>query len=74
MQNTPQTNPILPQRILEQPIVCAECGLQVTSSQVADECELCGAPRCRACAAEAGDQTGAKLSGGYVCSSCATAD
>ncbi len=74
MQNTPHMEPIPIQHILEQPIVCAECGLQMTSRQVADECELCGAPRCRACATAAGDQTGTKLSGGYVCSTCATAD
>lgn len=55
------------QHILEQPVLCAECGLQIGSNQLADECDLCGAPRCRACATEAGDS----LDGRYICSACA---
>jgi len=48
-------------------MICAECGLQIGQNQLADECELCGAPRCRACAAAAGDN----LAAPYICSACA---
>ena len=54
-------------RIMEQPKVCAECGLEMSAGQIADECEMCGAPRCRDCAAGAGDS----LDGHYICSACA---
>ncbi len=67
MTDTPQPNIKPPQHILEQPMICAECGLQIGSDQLADECEICGAPRCRACAAAAGDQ----LADPYICSDCA---
>jgi hypothetical protein len=58
------------QRIVEPPFICAECGMQITSAQIADECEMCGSPRCRTCAAEAGDS----IEGHYICSSCAAED
>ncbi len=70
MTETPQPNINLPQRILEQPMVCAECGLQMRSDQLADECELCGAPRCRSCASAAGGAFAAP----YICSACAAED
>ena len=71
MQNIPHPDTVVPQRIFEQPLMCAECGLPIGTNQMADECELCGAPRCRACAAEAGDQARADSSSGYICSTCA---
>jgi predicted Zn-ribbon and HTH transcriptional regulator len=78
MQNTPQNTPRLdngiPQHLLEQPAVCAECGLQVSTQQIADTCDLCGAPRCRSCASQAGDPADAIHAGGYICSSCAAED
>ena len=64
IQPTAQT----PQRMLAQPVICAECGLQVDRSQITDECELCGAPRCRACATAAGTTRMMP----YICSACAT--
>lgn len=78
MQNMPQNTPHLdsgiPQHLLEQPTVCAECGLQVNTQQLADTCDLCGAPRCRSCAIQTGDQADALHTGGYICSSCAAED
>lgn len=71
MQNTPYPESDIPERIFEQPTICAECGLQISASQRADECDLCGAPRCRACANQAGDGTSASAPGGYICSACA---
>lgn len=70
MSDTPQTNINVPRHILEQPMLCAECGLQIRSDQLADECELCGAPRCRACAGAAGGS----LTAPYICSACADED
>lgn len=66
----------IPQHILAPPIMCGECGLQIGSEQRADECELCGAPRCRDCATSAGDSAAllARGPGGYICSSCAAED
>ena len=61
----PQLDPGATQPIPAPPVMCAECGMQISSTQLADECELCGAPRCRACATAAGD------SGRYICSACA---
>ncbi|MDE3229915.1 MAG: hypothetical protein KGO05_08525 [Chloroflexota bacterium] len=56
-----------PERLLVDPVICAECGRQVSHAQIADECELCGSPRCRACA-DAAQTTP------YICSSCAADD
>lgn len=70
MTEAPQPNISLPQRILEQPMLCAECGLQIRSDQLADECELCGAPRCRSCAGA----TGGAQAAPYICSACAAED
>lgn len=67
--STPSSSQI-PQRILAQPVVCAECGLQVDRSQITDECELCGAPRCRRCA----DAAGPTRMTPYICSACAADD
>jgi hypothetical protein len=67
MQDMSHLDTGVPQRIFEQPTMCAECGLQIGSDQLADECELCGAPRCRACAREAGESP----ADGYICSTCA---
>jgi hypothetical protein len=53
--------------ILHPPMICAECGLPINTEQLADECELCGAPRCRTCASA----EGVSLAGPYVCSDCA---
>lgn len=47
--------------------VCAECGLLYTTSDLVDSCDSCGAPRCRSCAARAGDSGGV-----YICTTCAT--
>lgn len=75
MQNTPHLDSGIPQHLLGEPVICAECGLQVSAQQIADSCDLCGAPRCRSCANEAGDQASDQASanqgGGYICSSCA---
>ncbi|HEX8995881.1 MAG TPA: hypothetical protein VF812_07615 [Ktedonobacterales bacterium] len=68
MADMPYLDPGSAQHILEQPMMCAECGLQMRSDQIADECELCGAPRCRACAAQ---QAGDSVGGRYICSACA---
>ena len=67
MSDTSQPTTGIPQGILAQPMICAECNLQIGVGQLADECELCGAPRCRACAQEAGDS----LAAPYICSACA---
>lgn len=67
MSDISQPTTGIPQRIMGQPMICAECGLQIGLNQLADECELCGAPRCRACAAEAGGN----LASPYICSACA---
>lgn len=71
MRDMPHLDTETPQHLFEQPAMCAECGLQVRASQIADECELCGAPRCQNCARVAGDRAGASLSGAYICSACA---
>jgi hypothetical protein len=71
MQQTPYPESGIPQQIFEQPGMCAECGLQIGANQFADECELCGAPRCRACATQAGDGVSAGSAGRYICSACA---
>jgi hypothetical protein len=71
MQDTPHPESAIPQRLLQQPTMCAECSLLIGANQLADECELCGAPRCRACANEAGDGASARSTGGYICSACA---
>lgn len=55
------------QQNLTPPMECAECGLQVNAQQIADECDLCGAPRCRSCANTVGPIVG----GRYICSACA---
>lgn len=52
---------------LHPPMICAECGLPINSEQLADECELCGAPRCHTCAGA----EGMSLAGSYICSDCA---
>ena len=74
-QNTPPLDSGILQHLLREPVICAECGLQVGAQQIADSCELCGAPRCRSCASQAGDRTSDQVSanqgGGYICSSCA---
>lgn len=48
-----------------EPAPCAECGAQISGSQQADACELCGAPRCQQCAATQGHM------GNYICPDCA---
>jgi hypothetical protein len=67
MQDMSHLDTGVPPHIFEQPTLCAECGLQIGSDLLADECELCGAPRCRSCAREAGGS----LADGYICSDCA---
>ncbi len=52
------------------PLECAECGLQISTQEIADECDLCGAPRCRSCASAAGTTVGDR----YICSACADED
>lgn len=74
MHNTPYPESDIPERIFAQPTLCAECGLPIGASQLADECDLCGAPRCRACANQAGDQASAHTMGAYICSACAADD
>lgn len=71
MQNTPHLDSGIPQYLLREPAICAECGLPVSVQQIADDCDLCGAPRCRSCASQAGDQASASQRGSYICSSCA---
>lgn len=50
----------------ERSLLCGQCGLQFTSAGILDYCDSCGAPRCRSCAALAGDDMG----GVYLCSTC----
>ena len=71
MQNTPHLDSGTSEHLLREPTICAECGLPISSQQIADSCDLCGAPRCRSCASRAGDQVSARSLGGYICSSCA---
>ena len=71
MQNTPYLDSGIPQYLLREPAICAACGLQVSARQIADNCDLCGAPRCRSCASQAGDQASASQPDGYICPSCA---
>lgn len=73
MPNMSSLNSGYQQQVYDQPhlippLECAECGLQVSAQQVADECDLCGAPRCRACA----DAAGITVGGRYICPTCAT--
>lgn len=67
MSDIIQPNIDTPERALLDPMLCAECGRQIDRPQVADECELCGSPRCRACA-------DAMRVTPYICPSCATDD
>lgn len=67
MSDTTQPITQTPERALGDPVICAECGRQIDRTQIADECELCGSPRCRFCA-DAAQTTP------YICRSCAAED